>query len=651
MRNSQTLPGFAPICAATVLLVAVQGVGVAAAEPPKNEDAKTQDRRRQAWRMQQYGIGLCKTFARSEEDRLFLEGTLGLLRYTTGPRAQRGYDPFADDAARRCYDYFQVAHLLQGLAHHSWRRLPEESPSEMLVRLQKKLDSGSDPEVMKLKEYETEFRAVSSDPWPVDWRKKRKFWLDLVELALLTKSGEGVKERWRRSTAAAVPEHQRLCRIAYLMAVRSSKGAKLDHEFVQPLLDDAELVTDRIFLQAEILRTLQILGAPQDDVGRSEARAALLKRLRKNPLDVNFEGTYELVQVLAEVYKLGDERLERGPLLKTLLHDSHPYVFSSFARRAHLSEAKVRKLFLSKRVTAEYDRAPVGSVVQELVSQVNLRVWIDEKVLAGELPVSILPIQSDWIKVMQSVLNQTPYRLHVLRPDLHWIGRPDDAQAASAMLAQSFAKIPPGRLKISEALQDDTRLEFVDTPLEDVGEFLSDQHGINILVLDRRDLPVTISLRGHQLHLALTRMLAPMDCDWWAGPESLAMGSRAMIGEFRELAGKHATRAARLAGTDTRTAKELCKDTRLEFPGNPVTDVAKCIKDFHDIEVTLAAGCKDLRVSCKIKGESLAWALDQVLFLVGLTWDTNGEQIFIGTEAQVGDFLNRAKSHPHPVKP
>ncbi len=579
-------------------------------------------------------------------DGVILEGSLCLLHYITGPREPRGSDPFAKDSRRRYCDYYEVADLLQRLAHHSWRRLSEESPREMLVRLQKEVDTGSNPEVLRLRKCETEFRAANSDPWPFDWREKQRVWLDLVELVLLTKDGADVKVRWRGSMAAADARYHRLYRIAYLMAVRSARGSKLDHEYVRPLVDDAELVTHRIFFQAEILRTLQILGAPVNDPARSEARTALLVHLRENPRDVRLEGIYDVIRVLPEVYKLGDERLERGPLLKTLVQGLDPYLFSYFARRAQLSEVKVRQLFLGKRVSIECDNTPVATVVQDLASEVYLRIWIDEKVLAEERTLSVLPIQGGWLDVMQSVLNQTPYRLHVLLPDLYWIGRPEDWQAANAMLAESLSKIPPGGLKIPEQLRMDTRWEFVDTPLERVAEFLSDMHGINVFLLDGHESRVTINLRILPLHVALTVMGDENDCDWHAAKESLAIGSRERIKEFAKLEWKHMQRAARLTRLRPKvpeTLEQLEHDTRFEFPGSPLTDVAKSVERIHCIEVTLAPGCQDLRVKSNIKGQSLGWALDQTLFLVDLTWDTDGEQIYIGTEAQVAEFVEQAK--------
>ena len=69
--------------------------------------------------------------------------------------------------------------------------------------------------------------------------------------------------------------------------------------------------------------------------------------------------------------------------------------------------------------------------------------------------------------------------------------------------------------KILAALEDDTRLEFVETPLNQVLQFLEDQHDIAIK-LDTRalddvgvgaDAPITANLKGVSLHAGLQVLL------------------------------------------------------------------------------------------------------------------------------------------------
>ena len=79
-----------------------------------------------------------------------------------------------------------------------------------------------------------------------------------------------------------------------------------------------------------------------------------------------------------------------------------------------------------------------------------------------------------------------------------------------------------GREAIEAALAEPTQLEFIETPLQDVIDYLSDLHGINIIIdrlaLDNAgiapDTAVTINLSGVKLCRALDLMLRPLHLTW-----------------------------------------------------------------------------------------------------------------------------------------
>jgi hypothetical protein len=82
--------------------------------------------------------------------------------------------------------------------------------------------------------------------------------------------------------------------------------------------------------------------------------------------------------------------------------------------------------------------------------------------------------------------------------------------------------ISPGEKAIIEALQSPAALEFVDTPLKDVIDFLQDKYKIPIL-LDKKELesscigedcPVTTNLKDIPLSSALTLVLGDLGVEW-----------------------------------------------------------------------------------------------------------------------------------------
>ena len=82
-----------------------------------------------------------------------------------------------------------------------------------------------------------------------------------------------------------------------------------------------------------------------------------------------------------------------------------------------------------------------------------------------------------------------------------------------------WGELSPAGKRITQALSEATALEFIETPLQDVIDYLKDRHGIEIQ-LDCRalddvgvpsDTPITKALRGVSLRSGLRLMLADLD--------------------------------------------------------------------------------------------------------------------------------------------
>jgi RNA polymerase sigma factor (sigma-70 family) len=99
---------------------------------------------------------------------------------------------------------------------------------------------------------------------------------------------------------------------------------------------------------------------------------------------------------------------------------------------------------------------------------------------------------------------------------------------------------PSAESLIESQLSVPTTVEFVETPLADAVMFLSDRHGISI-VLDESsladhgigtDVPITVSLNGVRLESALNRMLRPLSLDYAVRDEVLEITT---VGTAHEL--------------------------------------------------------------------------------------------------------------------
>ncbi len=97
----------------------------------------------------------------------------------------------------------------------------------------------------------------------------------------------------------------------------------------------------------------------------------------------------------------------------------------------------------------------------------------------------------------------------------------DNQRSASAATVVNYQERPPAEEKIEKALSEPARMEFIETPLQDVVEFLKDHHGIEIQ-LDRKaldnaaigsDTPITRNIHGISFKNGLRLMLREMDLD------------------------------------------------------------------------------------------------------------------------------------------
>ena len=116
-----------------------------------------------------------------------------------------------------------------------------------------------------------------------------------------------------------------------------------------------------------------------------------------------------------------------------------------------------------------------------------------------------------------------------------------------ARTAELCPVIRPGNCaaeaKILAALEDDTRLEFIETPLGQVMQFLEDQHDIPIK-LDARalddigvgaDAPLTANLKGVSLHAGLQVLLGQLDLTYSIENEVLTITTREAAESHPEL--------------------------------------------------------------------------------------------------------------------
>jgi hypothetical protein len=104
----------------------------------------------------------------------------------------------------------------------------------------------------------------------------------------------------------------------------------------------------------------------------------------------------------------------------------------------------------------------------------------------------------------------------------------EETQLAPFAVYLSASK-PAAERKIRKSLTDATTLEFIETPLRDVLDYLKDVHGIEIQIDERAlrdagvatDAPITLNLNGITLRSALRLVLAQLDLTYVVRDEVL----------------------------------------------------------------------------------------------------------------------------------
>jgi len=342
-----------------------------------------------------------------------------------------------------------------------------------------------------------------------------------------------------------------------------------------------------------------------------------------------------LVAILAGRYRTANEgnAPEAGFLLKAILTLDQPLLFQLFARQAGIPEAVQRQLMLAKPVQWRTDgHETLADCLRHLIGQTTIMVWIDDEVMSKGQQLPVAHAEGPWLTTVENVLSGTEYRLHLLAPGLLWIGSPRQLKAARKTYEESSNKIQWAASKPAEALTDYTKIQFTETPLNQVIKFLSDQHALNFCLLGTEEDPVTLNLRGLRLHLALTLMTQRLHYDWNVDREIIYVGPANELELVRLRALTGLRRWARLGTADTKIARALRSDTRLEFSETPLSQVARYLTSFHGAPVRAAHACAPMPVTMNLKGISLEQGLDATCLKLGLTWDTDGTSIEIGDE-------------------
>jgi len=515
--------------------------------------------------------------------------------------------------------------VLAKLTKHRWLRLRDESAGDVVERLDRQAEGLIRPAKSLLNRTRQQLAALDADVWPFDWRTRRKVWLELIELIIATRSGEDTSGRWRQAAA----EHDDLAslyRIAHLLAVRETRPGKLDFEFVKPLFDTPQADKSDVRWATETLMTLLVTSSGTDDPVQLEARDRLRAALQDERRISHSPITYT---ALGELYSAA-QRIrapESDLVLHTIAAHWSPHHFASFAAQAGIPANILRELLLAKPVKVTADSGDLATVLNSLIRQTVVQVWIDRGVLEHAAKLPATEAEGPWLSVLEQVLSTTPYRRHQLAADLFWIGHPERLESARRTYRNNLDKIRWANPKVAAALLDWTRLEFIETPLIQTIAFLKDMHNVNIELLGVDATPVTIEPSGVPLHIALTELTEALHYDWFPDHGVIFVGPADSVARVKQHALGRAQRWASLGIEPTAATSALRSETRLEFIKTPLSQIAGFLSDMHRVQIRVPEAHGEDSLSLDLRGTTLEQALDVICWRLGLKWDTDGRSI------------------------
>lgn len=602
--------------------------------PPKNEE---ESRKRESALRYLEVLHVCAMAERllvnmstSDDPSVFLEATLSRLNETAA-------DPRSTSA---------VGHL-EKLLRFEWPRQDGDAPSEIVARAFDECARSADPRSHPLKGYRGFFRNVVGKPAAFDWQANSSHWRQVFVELLEAGDAEDLPNHIR-SRMKSTPLSADLMREIYLAAVRVRQGPwageeTWDFELVRPWLGETQTFSRRSMLRtAEVLTSLVAAGAPDDHPDRVRLDKQLLAYLA-NPA-CSERHVLRDDGLLPRLWKL--DRRVGGKVLQVLL-TRHGSLGWYFAGVAGIKRQQAEDLLWGHEI--RFDGEPVS--LQDAISRIGGgRVWVDAET-AADNPTITLQITASRMAALESAATASKCEVVHFPHGIVWVGPKSKRTVAEQKLRDALGRVPLGDSPVSTALAENTEIEFIETPLRDVCDYLSDLHSVQVKLprqVDER--PITQQLNNMPLFLALTLLTEAADLRWTTAENMILIGETESIAEFDQLHEWWRRRRIRLRKLElagSKVAAEMFQPTTLEFIETPLQDVCDYLSDLHSLQFLLLspADRKRPQTVCLCK-HNLGWALTYLLWREGLTWDTDGEIVVIGAKANVARYRKSADTRP-----
>jgi Leucine-rich repeat (LRR) protein len=225
-------------------------------------------------------------------------------------------------------------------------------------------------------------------------------------------------------------------------------------------------------------------------------------------------------------------------------------------------------------------------------------------------------------------------------------------------------KLTPAQEKFFRALDQPGRLEFIETPLTQVLDFIRDLHKIDVRTDEKAlhdaditgNLRVTFHSRGMTLNNSLWLMLREHRLTHVIRGDTLLITTPQQAKQIVQEGGINPD-GVKLWSGNSKVFSALADTTTLEFIEVPLQDVIDYLQDLHGIPIRLdkrALGKKtagwDTPVTHNLKGITLNSALRLMLDEIGLTHVVSHGVVLISTPAERDRLVQHGGFEPDDIR-
>lgn len=214
--------------------------------------------------------------------------------------------------------------------------------------------------------------------------------------------------------------------------------------------------------------------------------------------------------------------------------------------------------------------------------------------------------------------------------------------SAAAPPKKHLAAKPRAAVSVAEALRTPTRLEFIETPLDDVIAYLKDFHRCQIHLDPRianagRTIRVTANLKDVSFQSALKLIMSDLGLTPFVSAEYILVTSPSEAPALRRQGMQEPNlKSPEIEANNKKVAAALASPAKGDFVETPLTDVCDYLREVHKIPIfvqrtQIKQGGIDLNtpITGQWKDMSLRSALELILRKPGLTFVARDEALVI----------------------